>query len=134
MGGSRGTPARETPRTRDGDDRGTARREPRSTPRRDGGEGVGMSGLGSYRAHIFDEPRGFLHDTVRLIVRGPIGEVGMADGTWTVIPEGEDIPEGAGWEFPRAAIEEIARAIADWQGDTSHADTEGRIFREWLNA
>ena len=93
-----------------------------------------MSGLGSYRAHIFDEPRGFLHDTVRLVIRGPIGEVGMADGTWTVIPEGEDIPEGAGWEFPRAAIEEIARAIADWQGHTSHTDTEARILREWLAA
>ena len=93
-----------------------------------------MSGLGSYRAHIFDEPRGFLHNTIRLIVRGPVGEVGMADGTWTVIPEGEDIPEGAGWEFPRAAIEEIAKAIADWQGHTSHADTEARILREWLTA
>ena len=99
-----------------------------------GCEGAGMSGLGSYRAHIFDEPRGFLHNTVRLVIRGPIGEVGMADGTWTVIPEGEDIPENAGWEFPRAAIEEIARAIADWQVHTSHADTEARILREWLTA
>ena len=35
---------------------------------------------------------------------------------------------------PIPAIEAIAVAIQEWQGHTSHADTEARVLREWLAA
>jgi hypothetical protein len=34
--------------------------------------------------------------------------------------------------LPAEAVEAIARAVQEFQGHTSHADTEARVLREWL--
>ena len=37
-----------------------------------------------------------------------------------------------GMKLPIEAIEPIAQAIEKYQGHASHADTEARVLREWL--
>ena len=85
-----------------------------------------------YRAAFIPE---WQRNTVRLMLMEPAGpgenRVLMSDGTWAVSPETGSL-EGAGIVLPAGAIEEIAKAIAEHQGHTSHADTEARVLREWL--
>lgn len=57
----------------------------------------------------------------------------LADGTWTTYPEGMKFADGAGLLLPAGAIEAIVVAIAEFQGHTSHADTEARVLREVLD-
>ena len=90
-----------------------------------------MSGLERFEARIFEGPHLFDRNVVTLAVRDRNAYL-MRDGTWRVVPEGERLPDDHGVELPRAAIEAIAVAVQEWQGHTSHADTEARILREWL--
>ncbi len=85
-----------------------------------------------YKARVLDDPTFFIRDRVRLaVVDVDQGAYLMPDGTWTVVGEGAQ-PDGIGLGLPRAAIEAIELAIAEWQGHTSHTDTEIRVLREWL--
>jgi len=85
-----------------------------------------------YDARVFDGSNGWVTETVRLLIRDPDGQVLMADGSWVRYAEGEVVADGAGVVLPRASVEAIAVAIAEWQGHMSHADTEARVLREWL--
>lgn len=84
-----------------------------------------------YAARVFDDVRFFATDTVRLGIRSPENAYLMADGTWVQVADGSTV-ENMGIVLPRGAIEAIATAIAEFQGHTSHADTEARVLREWL--
>jgi hypothetical protein len=81
------------------------------------------------RARIFDTPDDWARQTVSLAVEVD-GAYLNPDGTWSRAPEGTVVAPGL--TLPRSAIEAIAVAIAEWQGHTSHADTEARVLREWL--
>lgn len=83
-----------------------------------------------FEARLWDGPDSFSKNVVTLLVRDQRAYL-MQDGSWQQVPEGKSI-EGAGIELPRGSIEAIAIAIQEWQGHTSHADTEARVLREWL--
>ena len=91
-----------------------------------------MNGI---EARIVAEPMNWAMNTVRLLVRDPHGNRAaaylMEDGTWKEADEGTS-PEGMGLLLPAGAVEAIARAAQEFQGHTSHADTEARVLREWL--
>jgi hypothetical protein len=87
---------------------------------------------GDFEARLLDDATTWQTNTVRLAIRrnrGLAADYLMPDGTWTSVEEGDVV---VGIELPRGAIEAIAEAIAEWQGHTSHADTEARVLREWL--
>jgi len=56
------------------------------------------------------------------------------DGSWQdEVGEGTAVAQDdLGILLPAEAVEAIALAIDEWQGHTSHADTEARVLREWL--
>lgn len=82
-------------------------------------------------ARLFDDGVYWDRNVLRLLVRD--GERFLyADGSWRATEPGTMLPPEAGIELPRSAIEAIAVAIQEWQGHTSHADTEARVLREWL--
>lgn len=83
-----------------------------------------------FEARVMDGPHLWALNQVTLAVRDGESFL-MSDGTWRVIPEGQTSEE-VGIRVPRAAIEAIAVAVQEWQGHTSHADTEARVLREWL--
>jgi len=90
--------------------------------------------VSEYRAHVIDDARGWDMNVVRLLLwrrRGLDYEAVMPDGTWQVVTEGSYI-DGEGIVIPRDSIESIVQAIEEWQGHTSHAETEARVLREWL--
>lgn len=73
----------------------------------------------------------FARDVVLLAVRDNDRQAYlMPDGNWSVLEEGVAVDVGI--TLPAGAIEAIAVAIAEYQGHTSHADTEARVLREWL--
>jgi hypothetical protein len=82
-------------------------------------------------ARIYDEPAFFDRNVVTLAIRDNGGAFLLRDGTWYTGKEGEAVTD-MGILLPRHVIEPIAVAIAEWQGHTSHADTEARVLREWL--
>lgn len=82
-------------------------------------------------ARIIEDANDWQRNTVRLMVRDGSDGFLMADGTWHRFEDGT-LTDGAGLVLPSAVIEAIAVAIQEWQGHTSHADTEARILREWL--
>lgn len=89
-----------------------------------------------YRAFVLRSWENSFADTVRLYMRrrhpgsGRV-EYLLSDGTWRVVDEGTEVAE-AGLLLPAEAVEAIAVAIEEFQGHTSHADTEARVLREWL--
>lgn len=90
--------------------------------------------MSDYEARVLDDIGTWARNTVLLAVRERRGSVAaflMRDGTWREVGNDLLVPD-AGIEIPRAAVEAIAAAIAEWQGHTSHADTEARVLREWL--
>lgn len=92
--------------------------------------------MGGYEARLLDDTDGWTRNTVRLAIRRGVGdrtEFLNPDSTWSSVQEGMLGPSPMGIELPRAAVEAIATAIAEWQGHTSHADTEARVLREWLS-
>ena len=85
-------------------------------------------------ARIVVEPANWAMNTVRLLIRDLHGDRAsylMEDGSWKEADEGTS-PEGMGLILPAGAVEAIARACQEFQGHTSHADTEARVLREWL--
>lgn len=92
--------------------------------------------MSGFKARLLDDPASWAADMIRLAIREDRGNAAvylMPDGTWKVVEGyGVRLPEEIGILLPRAAIEAIAVAIAEWQGHTSHADTEARVLREWL--
>lgn len=54
------------------------------------------------------------------------------DGTWQPFEEMGVITDDVGIVIPAGAVEALAVAIEEFQGHTSHADTEARVLREWL--
>lgn len=90
--------------------------------------------MNDFDARIIEDIGTWNRDTVLLMVRRrerPFSTYLMRDGTWRAVAEGESLAD-PGIELPRAAIEAIVTAIGEWQGHTSHADTEARVLREWL--
>ena len=89
-----------------------------------------------YRAFVFRDFENAFQDVVRIYIsrRHPGSDRTdylREDGTWQTVDPGARVPE-AGLPLPAGAIEAIAQAIAEFQGHTSHADTEARVLREWL--
>ena len=88
-------------------------------------------------ARIVREPSDWARGTVRLLIREQHGDRAaflMINSTWQDVPEGQ-YPEGeVGLILPAGVVEALAEAIAEFQGHTSHADTEARVLREWLAA
>ena len=85
-------------------------------------------------ARIISESMNLATNTVRLLLRDPHGNRAaylMPDGKWQEADEATS-PEGMGLLLPAEAVEAIARAVQEFQGHTSHADTEARVLREWL--
>lgn len=90
--------------------------------------------MSEYRVYVMREPW-LLQDVVRVYMQrkaGPTYEYLREDGTWEAIAGAEVVPEKAGILLPAAAIEPLTVAIQEFQGHTSHADTEARVLREWL--
>jgi hypothetical protein len=88
-----------------------------------------------YEARIFDEPVMWIQNTVRLAIRRAAGrydEYLLPDGNWQSVEDGLLAPDPMGIVLPRASIEAVAVAVQEWQGHTSHADTEAKVLREWL--
>ncbi len=73
----------------------------------------------------------FVMMTVRLMIRHD-GAYLRADGSWQTVEEGTALDDGFGLVIPIATVEAIAVAIAEFQGHSSHADTEARVLRESL--
>lgn len=89
----------------------------------------------TYEARVVESISTFSLDSVLLTIRRGGHEYLMRDGSWLSIEPGQDLkPDSVGILIPRPAVEAVARAIAEWQGHTSHADTEARVLREWLAA
>jgi hypothetical protein len=85
-----------------------------------------------FSARVLTGPHLFVRDQVTVAIRDDrLGEYLMRDGSWQVLPEGES-SEDIGILIPAGAIEALAVAVAEYQGHTSHADTEARVLREWL--
>lgn len=86
-----------------------------------------------FDARVMEVPDVFVRDIVTLAVRDNDQHAFlMPDGTWLRVDDGAASPERMGIELPASSIEAIAVAIQEWQGHTSHADTEARVLREWL--
>lgn len=88
----------------------------------------------AYDAVIIREFQNFASDTVRLGLRERFGNRAsflMPDGTWHT-PPNEGVQVDHGLLLPVGSIEAIAKAIGEYQGHTSHADTEAKVLREWL--
>lgn len=89
------------------------------------------------RAQFIQEYRDFARDTVRLALREETFDryrYLLADGTWSEWSEAGSLPPdvGIGIELPRAAVQEIASAIEEFQGAAAHAPTVEKILRESL--
>ena len=85
-------------------------------------------------AQLFRDHTNWQRNTVTLMVRQRMGTMWaylLPDGTWRETEDGTSLAE-IGITLPADAIEAIARAIQDFQGHASHADTEARVLREWL--
>lgn len=92
---------------------------------------------GDFHARVLDDVGSWTRNTVLLAVRERRGMGAaylMRDGTWLEFTpeEGSALRTDIGIELPRGSIEAVALAIQEWQGHTSHADTEARVLREWL--
>lgn len=88
--------------------------------------------MSRFGARILDGPHLFVRDQVTLaVVDRDTGDYLAADGTWKRGTEGARA-EDMGIVIPSAAVEALATAIQEFQGHTSHADTEARVLREWL--
>ena len=57
----------------------------------------------------------------------------MSDGTWREISDGAYSDDDAGIMLPFEALDAIEEAIAVYRGNSSHAATESKVLREWLN-
>jgi len=89
---------------------------------------------GPYEAIVMRDGDDWARNTVRLRLRERHGDRWaylMPDGTWLSVEEGMSIAE-SGLLLPAGAVETIALAVQEFQGHTSHADTEARVLREWL--
>lgn len=87
----------------------------------------------TYEARVVESVSTFTIDSVLLTIRRADTEYLMRDGSWASIEPGMHVePDSVGILIPRPAVEAVARALAEWQGHTSHADTEARVLREWL--
>jgi hypothetical protein len=84
------------------------------------------------RALVLRTWEDFARNTVRLLVQDSTGAVLQEDGTWYRSPDEATSNGKAGVLLPMETVEAIAAAIAEFQGHTSHADTEARVLREWL--
>jgi hypothetical protein len=85
-----------------------------------------------YEARIIVGYDSFARSVVRLaVLDADRNAYLMPDGSWQTVAEGELIQD-MGVLLPAGSIEAIAVAIAEYQGHTSHADTEARVLREWL--
>jgi hypothetical protein len=91
--------------------------------------------MSAFRAAVLRDLYDFQRNTVRLVVIEQFadGRAGVlaSDGTRTEVDEGQQLDD-AGIVLPAGAIEAIAVALQDFQGHTSHANTEARVLREWL--
>ena len=90
--------------------------------------------MSEYDAMLLREMADWQRNTTRLMVREKRGIRSaylMEDGTWTDQEDGTAL-DRTGLILPAGSIEAIARAIQEFQGHASHADTEARILREWL--
>lgn len=90
---------------------------------------------GEYRARVMDGLDLWDKNLVRLVIRRSTPTTHaylMSDGTWMQFQEGTEVTGEVGVLLPSAALEAIVRCVEEWQGHTSHADTEARVLREWL--
>lgn len=96
--------------------------------------------MSGWKVRLIEDPGMFMSDSIRLVVYENIGfdagaqRILMADGSFKVFPnDGTQLDPGTyGIVLPKAAIEALAVGVQDWQGHTSHADTEARLLREFL--
>lgn len=92
---------------------------------------------GTYAARVMDGLDLWDRNLVRLVVRRRNGDSTaylMENGTWVQFQEGVVVTGDVGILLPAAALEAIVAGVEEWQGHTSHADTEARVLREWLTA
>lgn len=86
-----------------------------------------------FEARVVQGPDLFARNRVTLLIRdGDQRAFLMGDGTWVSVAEDVAAPADMGLILPAGSIEAIALAVAEYQGHTSHADTEARVLREWL--
>ena len=81
----------------------------------------------TYRARIYSYGPEVL-DEVRVVVMDEQSRsLLLADGTWSsAFPEGNLLPENAGFRLPATALSALHGAIAEWQGKAA--------LREYLKA
>jgi hypothetical protein len=94
--------------------------------------------MSGFKAHVVDSWETLQRNEIRLVVarnrHDGTHDYLMDDGTWLTVLDGEAGPRPPGILLPRSSLEVLAEAIAKWQGDASHAATEVRVLREWLDA
>lgn len=100
-----------------------------------------MDDGGKYRAFLYREPHDWVGGLVRLVLvkedfnhRRSYLTGAAPDGVthWRDVPEDGTAPTEVGLTLPAGSIEAIATAVQEFQGHTSHADTEAKVLREWL--
>jgi hypothetical protein len=92
--------------------------------------------MGRYRVFIERDFKSFaLAGLVRLHIlnaNDPSHTVYLRrDGSWEEAVEGA-MMDDSGLVLPAECVEPLAVAIQEFQGHTSHADTEAKVLREWL--
>lgn len=92
-----------------------------------------------YRVEVIRDYQAFAVQSVRVLVWEDVPgarRYAMDNGTWQTIQEGSPLVTGPvptpGIVLPVQVIEPLALAIQEFQGHASHADTEARVLREWL--
>lgn len=68
-----------------------------------------------------------------LLVMNDRHQVLMRDGTWYQAEDGASLPEDAGVVLPASVIEPLVKAIEEFTGHATHAETEARVLREALD-
>lgn len=90
--------------------------------------------VGQWHAAISDVD--FMRRRARLLVGHTLSEGRfeylLEDGTMLAIGGEEAAPPNAGLLLPYPAIDAIYEAVEVWKGLQSHAATETKVLREWL--
>jgi hypothetical protein len=56
----------------------------------------------------------------------------LEDGTWEIVNGEQAVPQTAGILIPYEGLDAVHEALERWKGTASHAATETKVLREWL--
>ena len=85
---------------------------------------------GGWADPLADEDRIYVQ---RRSFPGALWSVLSADGRTWITPQEGAVMDGVGFAIPPEALEPLAQEIDRVLGHASHADTEARVLREWLD-